>query len=158
MYQVDYTNGALTPVSSCASCFHSTGARPSAIVIGASNARGFLYTAAGDSHISAFNQVFNIAALDPIPGSPFSAGRSVSTLAFGAGGKFLYVADASGPTAAIVGFTVRPRQDQNGNPDPNAGALASLSGFSLSLPSCTFIVADQTGTYLYATTGTDLLG
>ena len=35
---------------------------------------------------------------------------------------------------------------------------APLASFPYALPSCTFIVADQTGTYLYATTVTELLG
>jgi 6-phosphogluconolactonase len=157
-YQIDQGNGTLTPVTFCVPCFHSTGAGPSAIAIGPGN--GFLYSAnTGSSNISAFDfDVFYPGALDPIPESPFSSGSGVSSLAFGAGGKFLYAADASGVTAAIVGFTVRPRYDQNGIPDPNPGALNGLSGFPMSLPSCTFIVADQTGTYLYAATGTDLLG
>jgi len=157
-YQIDDSNGALTPVRFCTPCFHSPGAGPSAIAIGPSN--GFLYTAnTGSSNISAFDfDGFFAGALDPVPGSPFSSGSNVSSLAFGAGGKFLYAADASGATAAIDGFTVGPRWDQNGIPDPNAGALASIVGFPHPLPSCTFIVADQTGAYLYATTGTDLLG
>lgn len=157
-YHVDPSNGALTPVAFCTPCFHAAGAGPSAIAIGPGN--GFLYSAnTGSLNISAFDfDVFNPGALDPIPESPFSSGSGVSSLAFGAGGKFLYAADASGVTAAIVGFTVRPRYGQNGIPDPNPGALNGLSGFPMSLPSCTFIVADQTGTYLYAATGTDLLG
>jgi 6-phosphogluconolactonase (cycloisomerase 2 family) len=153
VYQLDQSNGALSPLANCVICPLSTGAGPSAMAIDPSNR--FLYTAnAGGSTISAFDASDLAAA----PGSPFSSGSSVSTLAFGAGGKFLYAVHASGATAAIVGFTVRPRWDQNGNPDPNAGALASLAGFPQPLPSCTFITADQTGTYLYATTGTDLLG
>jgi 6-phosphogluconolactonase len=153
VYTVDQSNGALIPLAYCVICPLSTGAGPSAIAIDPSN--GFLYTAnTGDSNISSFDASYPAPTL----GSPFSSGSSVSSLAFGAGGKFLYAADTSGATAAIVGFTVRPSFDQSGNFDPNAGALTSLAGFPHPLPSCTFIVADQTGTYLYATTGTDLLG
>ena len=132
----DGGTGALTPWSPAS---YATGAGPSAMVIHPSNS--FLYTANASGDISAFHLDLTLIA-----GSPFtSGGNSVSSLAFGAGGKFLYAANASGGTAAIIGFSV----------DPDAGALARLPGFPL--PSCHYIVADQTGTYLYATAGTDVL-
>ena len=158
VYQVDQSNGALTPLAPCATCSSSTGAGPSAIAITPYKYSGNPYPSMNlftantrGSNISAFNFDRNVdGGLDPAPGSPFSSGSNISTLAFGAGGQFLYTADASGATASIDGFIARS--------DANPGALIRLSGFPLSLPSCTFIVADQTGAYLYATTGTDLLG
>ena len=121
----------------------------------------FLYTAntGGSSDISAFLT----DSMTPVTGSPFPSGSSVSSLAFGAGGKFLYAADASGSTAGIYGFTIKPFGFINPDPqtvivDPSSGALTSLPGFPYKLPTCNFVVADQTGTYLYATTGTDLRG
>jgi 6-phosphogluconolactonase (cycloisomerase 2 family) len=86
--------------------------------------------------------------LTPVPGSPFPSGGKVRSLGFGAGGKFLYAADASVAAAAIFGFSV----------DPGTGALTSLGGSPLTLPSCDYLVADQTGAYLYATTGESVFG
>jgi 6-phosphogluconolactonase (cycloisomerase 2 family) len=137
-YLVDQSTGVPTPL------YHSpyaTGTGPSAIAIHPSSP--FLYTANAGGDIYAFRID---PGLTPIAGPLFTSGSSVSSLAFGAGGKFLYAADATGGTASVIGFSV----------DPNAGALASLPGFPL--PSCNYIVADQTGTYLYATAGTDVLG
>ena len=42
--------------------------------------------------------------------------------------------------------------------DANDGALTALRGFPHDLPSCSYIVADQTGAYLYATAGTNVFG
>ena len=150
VYQIDQSTGVLTPFSPAS---YATGAGPGAIAFGPSGPSGrFLYTAnTGDSNISAF--IGYAGPLVPIAGSPFPSGRSVSSLAFGAGGQFLYAADANGGAAAIYGFTIKLP-----NGDPSAGALTPLAGFPYQLPSCTFVVADQTGTYLYATTGTDILG
>ncbi len=147
VYQVDQSNGALTPLASCVTCPFSTGAGPSAIAIDPSI--GFLYTAnTGGSNISGFQfDGFVNGGLDPAPGSPFSSGGSVRSLAFGGSFyEYLYAASATGSTAAIHGFRV------------NNGTLTILAGFPVALPSCTFIVTEQTGTYLYATTGTDLFG
>jgi 6-phosphogluconolactonase (cycloisomerase 2 family) len=36
----------------------------------------------------------------------------------------------------------------------NDGALTALAGFPYDLPACSYIVADQTGVYLYAAAGT----
>ena len=74
-------------------------------------------------------------------------------MAFGAGEKCLYAANARGSAAAIFGYSVDPFSG-----GPQDGALTSLAGFPYPLPSCTFIVADRTGTCLYATTGSNLLG
>ena len=123
----------------------AVGSGPSAIVIADG---GLLYAAntGGSSDISAF--VAYVDPMQPITGSPFPSGGSVSSFAFGPGQKTLYAANASGAAAAIYGFSI----------DPASGALASLAGFPHPLPSCTYIVVEQTGTYLYATAGTDVLG
>ena len=102
-------------------------------------------------------------------GSPFPANGNVSSLAFGAGDAFvyppgtsngtpgykglLYAANASGGTASIMGFSIHPNIG-----DATDGALTALAGFPYDLPSCSYIVADQTGTYLYAAAGTNLFG
>jgi 6-phosphogluconolactonase (cycloisomerase 2 family) len=148
-YRVDKTTGVPTPLLPAS---YASGFGPSAIAIHPDGP--FLYSAnaGGSNDISAFQMDNNSGGLTPLAGSPFASGSSVSSLAFGAGGNFLYAADASGGAAAIYGFSVAPWGD------PNGGALTGLAGFPHPLPSCTFIVADQTGTYLYATDGTDLLG
>ena len=148
-YQIDQSSGLPTPLSPAS---YATGTGPGAIAI---NLIGpFLYTAnsGGSSDISAF-LITGSGDLIPVAGSPFPSGSSVSTLAFGGGIKnFLYAANASGNTAAIYGFSVDLSNSTT------RGALTSLTGFPYALPSCTLIVSDQTGAYLYATTGTDLLG
>ena len=154
-YQVDLNNGVPTPLSPAS---YVTGAGPSVIAIdtnsGVVNDSGysdpFLYTAntGGTNDISAFLVDRTTGALTAVAGSPFPSGSSVSSIALGARGLFLYAADASGNTAAIYGYLV----------DGSSGALTPLSGFPHALPSCNYIVADQNGAYLYAMTGTNLLG
>jgi 6-phosphogluconolactonase (cycloisomerase 2 family) len=75
-------------------------------------------------------------------GSPFAAGASPRSLAFGASGKFLYTANPGGTTASVSGFTV----------DATSGALTALSGSPFPLPVINSIAADRTGAYLYLTT------
>jgi 6-phosphogluconolactonase (cycloisomerase 2 family) len=144
-YQIDQNTGAPTPLSPSS---YVAGAGPGAMAVDPI-APWLLYVAGSSSDISAFQVDDVTGSLMPIAGSPFPSGGSVSSLAFGGPfDAFLYAASATGNTAAIYGFGV----------DPNNGALTILAGSPYSLPSCKFIVADQTGTYLYATTGTDLLG
>jgi 6-phosphogluconolactonase (cycloisomerase 2 family) len=146
-YQIDQNTGLPKPLSPIS---YATGAGPVAMAI--DPYPGFLYVAntGSSSNISAFRIYDATGSLTPIAGSPFPSGSSVSSLAlaFGAGGAFLYAADANGGAAAIYGFSI----------DGTTGALISRGGFPYPLPSCKFIVADQTGAYLYATTGTDILG
>ena len=52
-----------------------------------------------------------------------------------------------------MGFSIHPYMG-----DANDGALTALPGFPYDLPSCSYIVADQTGAYLYATAGTNVFG
>lgn len=128
---------------------YPTGAGPS--VLARSPTSEFLYTAnsGSTSDISAFAmEDFASGVLKPIPGSPFSSGSNVKSLAFSGDGKHLYGANVTGATAAIYGFNV----------DPNSGALTSLAGFPFALPSCTYVAVDRSGTYLYATAGTNIIG
>jgi 6-phosphogluconolactonase (cycloisomerase 2 family) len=139
---------------------YATGTGPSAIAIPPSIhlvSNPFLYTAntGGSNDISAYSRDENSGGLTPKAGSPFPSGSSVSSLAFGGVLKnFLYAADAQGGAAAIYGFSI----DLGSSVDPNGGSLTSLAGFPYPLPSCTFIVTDETGFYLYATAGTNVLG
>jgi 6-phosphogluconolactonase (cycloisomerase 2 family) len=52
-----------------------------------------------------------------------------------------------------MGFSIHPNIG-----DATDGALTALAGFPYDLPSCSYIVADQTGAYLYAAAGTNLFG
>ena len=149
-YQIDQSTGVPTPLSPAA---YATGSGPSAMAVRADGQFLYIANSGGSNDISAFLIDPFSGGLRPVTGSPFRSGGNVSALAFGAGEKFLYAANASGSAAAIFGYSVEPFS--GGTKD---GALTSLVGFPYPLPSCTFIVADRTGTYLYATTGTNLLG
>jgi 6-phosphogluconolactonase (cycloisomerase 2 family) len=145
VFRIDSDTGVLTPLSRAS---YPIGASPSALVI--DNSRPFLYAAnsGGSNAISGFTIDTRSGGLTPIVGSPFPSSGAVSVFALGGDGQFLYAAIASGGAATIVGFNV----------DPNTGALASLPGFPLALPSCRYIVADQAGAYLYAAGGTNVFG
>ena len=168
-YQIDQSTGVLTPLAS-----YSTGTGPSAMAVGgyvgpSAPFTPFLYIAntGGSNDISAFLIDGLSGSLTPVAGSPFPSNGNVSSLAFGLGDAFqyppgtsggtagikglLYAANASGGTASIMGFSIHPYMG-----DANDGALTALPGFPYDLPSCSYIVADQTGAYLYATAGTNV--
>jgi 6-phosphogluconolactonase (cycloisomerase 2 family) len=52
-----------------------------------------------------------------------------------------------------MGFSIHPYMG-----DANDGALSTLPGFPYDLPSCSYIVTDKTGAYLFATAGTNVFG
>jgi 6-phosphogluconolactonase (cycloisomerase 2 family) len=147
-FTIDQSTGVLTPIASYAA---DTG--PSAMAVRPDGQ--FLYVAntGGSNDISGYSIDPFGGDLRPVFGSPFPSGGSVSSLAFGAGEAFLYAANASGGTASIMGFSIHPFSG-----DANDGGLTSLPGFPFDLPSCNYIVADQTGAYLYATAGTNVFG
>jgi len=166
-YQIDQSTGFLTPIAS-----YATGTGPSAMAVGpGAPYTPFLYIAntGGSNDISAFRIDGFSGGLNPVAGSPFPSNGNVSSLAFGAGDAFvyppgtsngtagikglLYAANASGGTASIMGFSIHPYMG-----DANDGALTALPGFPYDLPSCSYIVADQTGAYLFATAGTNVFG
>jgi 6-phosphogluconolactonase (cycloisomerase 2 family) len=150
VYRVDPKSGVPTPRSPAS---YATGTGPSVMAIKPGNGPyGFppiLYIAnAGSNDISAFwilGAYGPEQALESV-GSPFRSGSSVTSLAFGAAA--VYAANANGVDATISGFSI----------DPNTAALTSLPGFPFALPSCNYIAADRTDTYLYATAGTNVLG
>ena len=130
----------------------------------------FLYIANnGSNDISTFWTDYPAGLSSPVAGSPIPSNGNVSSLAFGLGDAFqypagasngspglkslLYAAIASGGTASIMGFSIHPYMG-----DANDGALTALPGFPYDLPSCSYIVADQTGACLYATAGTNVFG
>ena len=167
-YQIDQSTGVPHPSSLAP---YATGTGPSAMAVGpGAPFTPFLYIAnSGSNDISAFLIDGFSGSLRSVVGSPFPTNGNVSSLAFGAGNAFLYppgssdgtvgtkgllyAANASGDTASIMGFSIHPYMG-----DANDGALTSLAGFPYYLPSCNYIVADQTGAYLYATAGTNVFG
>ncbi len=152
VYRVDQKSGVPTRSSPAS---YATGAGPSVMAIesgsGPYGTLPILYVAnAGSNDISAFwilGAYGPEQALESV-GSPFRSGGSVTSLAFGAaaGEGVLYAANANGVDATISGFSI----------DGNTAALTSLPGFPFAVPSCNYIAA--TGTYLYATAGTSVLG
>jgi 6-phosphogluconolactonase (cycloisomerase 2 family) len=123
----------------------ATGKNPTSIVLGGSNS-DFFYVAnhGGSNDISAFRY----QDLMPVSGSPFPAGGSPLSLAFGSGGKFLYSANPDATNPSISGFSI----------DPISGVLVPLSGSPFPLPVSHYMATDQTGAYLYVTSGADVIG
>jgi 6-phosphogluconolactonase (cycloisomerase 2 family) len=139
-YTIDYSTGALTalPGSPVA-----VGKSPTSIVV--DNGMVFVANHGGSNDISAFH-----SDLTPVPGSPFPAGGNPLSLALGtgAGGKFLYTANPDATNPSISGFSF----------DPTIGALSPLSGSPFPLPVSHYIATDQTGAYLYVTSGASIVG
>jgi 6-phosphogluconolactonase (cycloisomerase 2 family) len=161
VYRVDPKSGVPAPWSRAS---YPTGVGPSLIAIansaggsglcpttyGATISTPVLYVAnAGSNDISAYLLLGACGpdqALQPVQGSPFASGSSVSSLAFGS--RFLYAANASGANATLSAFAI----------DPNSAALTGVAGFPMALPFCNYVATDRTGKYLYATVGTTLSG
>jgi 6-phosphogluconolactonase (cycloisomerase 2 family) len=137
VFQVNSVTGRLTPSQFSK---YQTGADPTMMAIAPGGYELFTASASGSSQISAFQ--INGPGLMPVYGP---AGGNVSSMAFGNGFGYLYVANASGSSATISGFNV------------DAGVITKLPGFPLSLPSCRFILSDRSEQYLYALTGTGLV-
>jgi 6-phosphogluconolactonase (cycloisomerase 2 family) len=155
-YQIDQGTGVLTPLIQSS---YATGLGPSTMI---SRFEGsFLYIAdsGGSNDITAYLIDGFSGGLTPVLGSPFPAAGHITALAFGPGETFLYAANAGAGAAGILGFAIRPYIDPTArDPNPDFGALKTLPGSPWALPSCTYIVSDQTGTYLYATAGSSVFG
>ena len=146
-FAVDYRAGGLIPLSPATT---ATGKGPSSMAVEPSFGSPYLFVAnsAGSNDISAFVIDQGTGSLTPVAGSPFPAGGNPLSLAFGAGGKFLYTANPGGAQSSISGFSV----------DLASGALSPLSGSPFPLPVSHYIATDQTGTYLYVTSGVNVVG
>jgi 6-phosphogluconolactonase len=150
-YNIDDATGALNPLFGPGASTIATGKNPTSIAIGGPTnpslpfVASFFYVAnhGGSNDISAFN-----LDLTPVPGSPFRAGGNPLSLAVGAGGKFLYSANPDATNPSISGFSI----------DPTTGALSALSGSPFSLPVSHYMATDQTGAYLYVTSGASIVG
>jgi 6-phosphogluconolactonase len=149
VYNIDQNTGALTTLPTA----FSTGTGPTAMAVRPDGQFLYVANSGGSLDISAFAINGYYGDLNPVSGSPFPSGDNVSSLVFGAGEAFLYAASGSGGAANIIGFRVHPF-----GTDLNSGALTALPGFPLGLPSCNYIVSDQTGAFLYASAGLNVFG
>jgi 6-phosphogluconolactonase len=140
VYPIDVNTGALAGPFT-----FPTGKSPTSIAVDPfGGSIVFVANHGGSNDISAFN-CFD---LTPVPGSPFPAGGNPLSLAVGAGGAFLYSANPDATNPSISGFSI----------DPNTGALSPLSGSPYPLPVSHYIATDQTGAYLYVTSGANVVG
>jgi len=126
----------------------AVGKNPTSIVV-AANAI-FVANHGGSNDISAF-----YPDQTPVPGSPFPVGGNPLSLALGVGlgvgpvpGPYLYTANPDANAPSISGFSV----------NPDTGVLTPLSGSPFPLPVSHYIATDQTGAYLYITSGTNIVG
>jgi len=141
-YFIDWNTGSLTAAGSPV----ASGKSPTSIVVDPvfpGDSAIYVANHGGSNDISAF-----YSGLTPVPGSPFPAGGNPLSLALGAHGKFLYSANPDATNPSISGFSV----------DTTSGALAPLSGSPFPIPVSHYIATDQTGAYLYVTSGTNILG
>ena len=141
-YSIDQDTGALAPLSPGPSTI-ATGKSPTSVVVVPSASVVYVANHGGSNDISAFS-----IDLTPVPGSPFPAGGNPLSLAAGGGGKFLYTANPDATNPSISGFII----------DPTSGALSPLNGSPFPLPVGHYIATDQTGTYLYVTSGANVVG
>jgi len=141
-YSIDEVTGALAPLSPGHSTI-ATGKSPTSVVVVPGASVVYLANHGGSNDISAFS-----IDLTPVPGSPFPAGGNPLSLAVGGGGKFLYTANPDATNPSISGFTI----------DPTSGALSPFNGSPFPLPVSHYMATDQTGTYLYVTSGANIVG
>jgi 6-phosphogluconolactonase len=145
-YTIDTDTGAVAVPSTTA-----TGKGPTSIaVISNQFDYQFVFVAnhGGSNDISVFSFDVATGVLTPIAGSPFPAGGNPLNLAVGAGGKFLYTSNPDATNPSISGFSI----------DPVSGALSPLTGSPFPLPVSHYMATDPTGTYLYVTSGANVIG
>ncbi len=141
-YSIDQDTGALAPLSPGPSTI-VTGKSPTSVVVVPGASVVYVANHGGSNDISAFS-----IDLTPVPGSPFPAGGNPLSLAVGGGGKFLYTANPDATKPSISGFNI----------DPTSGALSPLNGSPFQLPVSHYMATDQTGAYLYVTSGANVVG
>jgi 6-phosphogluconolactonase (cycloisomerase 2 family) len=95
---------------------------------------------AGNLSVYAINA--STGALTAVSGSPFGTNLAPFSLAFGAGGKFVYASTASGTSFLVSGFALNAA----------SGALTALAP-ALTAPVDNYVSTDPSGAYLYATVG-----
>jgi 6-phosphogluconolactonase len=141
-YSIDQGTGALAPLSPGPSTI-ATGNNPTSVVVAPSASVVYVANHGGSNDISAFS-----TDLTEVPGSPFPAGGNPLSLAVGGGGKFLYSANPDATNPSISGFSI----------DPASGALSPLSGSPFKFAVSQYMATDQTGSYLYVTSGASVVG
>lgn len=115
---------------------------PNSQPLGIVDTGSFVYVGlTADNQIAAFTVDTESGALTPVPGSPFSAGKSPAVLALA--NKFLYAANWQDNT--ISAYTI----------DPRSGALMLVPGSPFAT-SGEEIAGDPSGKYLYVSTGVGL--
>jgi 6-phosphogluconolactonase (cycloisomerase 2 family) len=139
-YAIDANTGALTALPGSPVAVVKS---PTSIVFDPDGSQIYVANHGGSNDISELS-----SDLTPMPGSPFPAGGNPLSLALGAGGKILYSANPDATNPSISGFSV----------DPNTGALSPLSGSPFPLPVSHYMASDQTGAYLYVTSGANVVG
>jgi 6-phosphogluconolactonase len=137
VYPIDPNTGALGAPSTAA-----TAKSPTSIVIDPEGSQMYVANHGGSNDIS------EILGQTAVPGSPFPAGGNPLSLALGANGKFLYSANPDATNPSISGFSV----------DAGIGLLSPLSGSPFPIPVSHYIATDQTGAYLYVTSGASVVG
>jgi len=137
VYPIDPNTGALGAPSTAA-----TAKSPTSIVIDPEGSQMYVANHGGSNDIS------EILGQTAVPGSPFPAGGNPLSLALGANGKFLYSANPDATNPSISGFSV----------DAGIGVLSPLNGSPFPIPVSHYIATDQTGAYLYVTSGASVVG
>src|SRR6266404_6154809 len=137
VYPIDPNTGALGAPSTA-----GTAKSPTSIVIDPEGSQMYVANHGGSNDIS------EILGQTAVPGSPFPAGGNPLSLALWAGGKFLYPANPDATNPSISGFSV----------DAGIGVLSPLSGSPFPIPVSHYIATDQTGAYLYVTSGASVVG
>ena len=144
-FAVDTSSGSLTPLSPAT---FATGKGPASIAVDPNGRFVYVANNGGSNDVSVFSVDPVTGVLTAATGSPFTAGANPTSLALGAGGQFLYTANPNATNPSISGFSI----------DPDTGALSPLSGSPFPLPVSQYIATDQTGAYLYVTSGANIVG
>jgi 6-phosphogluconolactonase len=153
-FSVNVSTGALTPLTTAT---YATGTGPSAVSVDSSGSFVFVANNGGSNNISVFAISAGSGALTPVAGSPFAAGDNPHSLALAAtsgdpwdyaGALFLYTANFSGITSTISAFGV----------DTNTGVLTAIGGSPFAVAVDHGIAVDRDGSYLYVTTGRNIVG
>jgi 6-phosphogluconolactonase len=138
VYAIDGNTGALTPGPPVA-----VGTSPTSIISDPDGSQIYVANHGGSNDISEFGLGSPLTLISSVP-----AGGNPLSLALGAGGKFLYSANPDATHPSISGFSV----------DPGTGALSPLGGSPFPLPVSHYMATDQTGAYLYFTSGASIVG
>jgi 6-phosphogluconolactonase len=145
VYTIDYSTGVLTALT-----WAPVSVRKNPTSTAFYNGNVFVANHGGSNDISAFHNLGLPVDGAAVPGSPFPAGGNPLSLAIGGGGtgtRFLYSANPDVTKPSISAFSI-----------DLAGPLTRLSGSPFPFPVSRYIATDQTGAYLYVTSGATVVG